>query len=96
MNLLALFKNWKDINIIWTVLQPFVIKLIQKNVPSSKIKLYENIAKYNQPAIDSLYKLKQKIQNSPNKLDDECFEIALSGLEAYNDYLADEIKKLRS
>lgn len=96
MNLLSLVKNWKDVSFVWSIIQPFVVKLIRKNVPNSKTKLYENIAKAHQPLLDSLYKLKNKITTSPNKLDDECFNIGISALEAYSAYLTEEIQKLKS
>ena len=54
MNIFSIIKNWKDFSAIWLVVQPFILKLIQKKVPNSITKLYENLAKYTQPAIDSL------------------------------------------
>ena len=95
MNLLALVKNWKDLNIIWCLIQPFVLKLLKKNVPTSITKLYENLAKYTQPAIDSLYKLKNKIKETPSELDDYCFEQGVSAIETFANYLLEETKKLR-
>ena len=74
MNLLALVRSWKDFSVIWSLIQPFVLKLVKKNVPNTITKLYENLAKYTQPAIDSLYKLKAKIKETPSELDDYCFE----------------------
>ncbi|MBO6180624.1 hypothetical protein J6O86_02945 [bacterium] len=96
MNLFALVKNWKDLNIIWCLIQPFVLKLLKKNVPTSITKLYENLAKYTQPAIDSLYKLKGKIKDTPNEVDDYCFEQGVSAIETFAHYLLDETQKLRS
>ena len=96
MNLYLFFKNWKDINIIWALIQPFVLRLLKKNVPTNITKLYENLAKYTQPAIDSLYKLKQKIKQSPNELDDYCFEQGVSAIETFANYLLDETKRLRT
>ena len=96
MNLLALIKNWKDFNILWSLIQPFVLKLLKKNVPTSITKLYENLAKYTQPAIDSLYKLKNKIKETPSELDDYCFEQGVSAIETFANYLLDETKKLRA
>ena len=43
-------------------------------MPDSITKLYENLAKYTEPAIESLYKLKAKIKETPSELDDYCFE----------------------
>ena len=96
MNLLALFKSWKDFNFAWTIIEPFVIKLIKKNVPNKITKLYEDVPKTHQPLLNSLNKLKNKIKETPNKIDDECFEIGVSALEKYHEYLGEEIKKLRS
>ncbi|MBO6180754.1 hypothetical protein J6O48_09585 [bacterium] len=96
MNLLALIKNWKDFSILWSLIQPFILKLLKKNVPTSITKLYENLAKYTQPAIDSLYKLKNKIKETPSELDDYCFEQGVSAIETFANYLLDETKKLRA
>ena len=40
MNFLSIIKNWKDFNVIWLVVQPSILKLFQKKVPSSIILLY--------------------------------------------------------
>ena len=32
MNLFTLVKSWKDFSFIWTVIQPFVFRLLKKNV----------------------------------------------------------------
>ncbi|MBR6126650.1 hypothetical protein IKQ21_03100 [bacterium] len=96
MNLYLFFKNWKDISIIWALIQPFVLRLLKKNVPNNITKLYENLAKYTQPAIDSLYKLKQKIKQSPNELDDYCFEQGVSAIETFAQYLLEETQRLRN
>ena len=40
MNFLSIIKNWKDFNVIWLVVQPFILKLLQKKVPSLIILLY--------------------------------------------------------
>ncbi len=95
MNFLSLLSNWKDLSAIWSVIHPFVLKLLQKKVPASVTRLYENIAKVHEPLINSLHKLKNKIKETPNQLDDECFNIGVSTLEAYNIYLTEEIKKLK-
>lgn len=96
MNLFALVKSWKDFSFIWTVIQPFVLRLLKKNVPTSITKLYENLAKYTQPAIDSLFKLKGKIQNSPNELDDYCFNQGVNAIESFANYLLETVKTLRA
>ena len=96
MNLLALVRSWKDFSVIWSLIQPFVLKLVKKNVPDSITKLYENLAKYTEPALDSLYKLKAKIKETPSELDDYCFEQGVLAVETFANYLLEEIKKLRS
>ena len=95
MNLFTLVKSWKDFSFIWTVIQPFVLRLLKKNVPTSITKLYENLAKYTQPAIDSLFKLKEKIKNSPNELDDYCFNQGVSAIESFANYLLEVVADLR-
>ena len=57
MSLLSKVKNWKVLNELWDIIQPFVLKLVDKNVPKYVTKLYENLAKYTKPAIDSLFAL---------------------------------------
>lgn len=84
MSILSFIKNWKDFSTIWAIIQPFILKLIKKKVPTTITKLYENLAKYTQPAIDSLFKLKGKIQNSPNELDDYCFNQGVNAIESRN------------
>ena len=95
MNLFLLISNWKN-SVIWLLIQQFVLKLLQKRVPTSITRLYENLAKYTQPAIDSLYKLKQKIKLTPNELDDYCFEQGVTAIETFAQYLLDETKRLRN
>ena len=95
MNLLAFIRSWKDFSVIWSLIQPFVLKLVKKNVPDSITKLYENLAKYTEPAIDSLYKLKAKIKETPSELDDYCFEQGVLAVETFDNYLLEETKKLR-
>ena len=96
MNLFAFVKSWKDFSFLWTLIQPFILKLLKKNVPTSITKLYENLAKYTQPAIDSLLKLKGKIQNSPNELDDYCFNQGVNAIESFANYLLETVKTLRA
>lgn len=96
MNLLSLVRNWKDLSTLWNVLQPFVLKLIKKNVPASITKLYENLAKYAQPAIDSLFKLKEKIKNSPSEIDDYCFNQGVSAIENFANYLLGVVSELKA
>lgn len=96
MSLLTLIKGWKDLNVIWSLIQPFVLRLLKKNVPNTITKLYENLAKYTEPAIDSLHKLKDKINETPSELDNYCFEQGVSAIETFAKYLLDETQKLRA
>ena len=96
MKFLSIIKNWKDFSAIWLVVQPFISKLIQKKVPNSITKLYENLAKYTQPAIDSLFKLKDKIKNTPNELDDYCFNQGVLAIETFANYLFEVVKELKT
>ena len=96
MSILSFIKNWKDFSTIWDIIQPFILKLIKKKVPTTITKLYENLAKYTQPAIDSLFKLKGKIQNSPNELDDYCFNQGVNAIESFANYLLETVKTLRT
>lgn len=96
MNLITLIRNWKDLSTIWAIIQPFIVRLAQKQVPTTITKLYENLAKYTQPAIDSLFRLKEKIKESPSDLDDYCFEQGVTAIETFAHYLlgiVDELKK---
>lgn len=86
----------QDFSTIWAIIQPFILKLLKKNVPNSVTKLYENLAKYAQPAIDSLFKLKTKVKETPTELDDYCFEQGVSAIESFANYLLDEVKILRA
>ncbi len=95
MSFLTSIKNWKNFNAIWAAIQPYVAKLAQKQVPITIRKLYENLAKYSQPAIDSLFKLKNKIKESSSSLDDFCFEQGVSAIEQFAKYLLDTVKELR-
>jgi len=96
MSLLETIRTWKDLSLIWNVIQPFVLKLIKKNVPTSITKLYENLAKHTQPAIDSLFKLKEKIKKSPSEIDDYCFNEGISAIETFANYLLESVKELRA
>ncbi len=96
MNLLTLIRSWKDLSTIWAIIQPFIVKLAQKNVPNTVTKLYENLAKYTQPAIDSLFRLKNKIKESPSELDDFCFEQGVAAIENFANYLLYVVKNLRA
>ena len=96
MNLIMLVRNWKEFSTIWAIIQPFIVNLAKKQVPTTITKLYENLAKYSQPAIDSLFKLKNKIKESPSELDDYCFEQGVNAIEQFAFYLLSLIKDLRA
>lgn len=95
MSLLSWLKDWKVLNELWNVLEPFIINLAKKNVPKYIRKLYENLAKVAQPALDSLFKLKEKIKTSPNALDDYCFNQGVNAIETFANYLLTVVADLR-
>ena len=47
---MQLFPKWKRFSELWTIIKPFISNLIRQNVPKSITNLYENLAKYAQPA----------------------------------------------
>ena len=96
MTILSFFKTWKNTILAWAIIEPFVLKLVEKQVPNGVTKLYENLAKYSQPAITSLESLKIKIKTSPNKLDDYCFKQGVDALESFANYLLETVKSLRA
>ena len=96
MNLFTLVRNWKNLSTIWAIIQPFIVNLVKKNVPTTVTKLYENLAKHTQPAIDSLFNLKNKIKESPSELDDYCFEQGVCAIEEFANYLLSVVKDLRN
>lgn len=89
-------RDWKVLNELWDILQPYVLKLVDKNVPKYVTRLYENLAKYTKPAIDSLFKLKEKIATTPNELDNYCFHQGVNAIESFANYLLDVVAKLRN
>lgn len=93
---MSIFSKWKEINTIWGLIEPFAINLIKKEVPKSIIRLYENLARFTQPAINSLLKLKEKAKETPNELDDYCFNQGVDALETFANYLLEQVKNLRS
>ena len=95
MNLLVFIKGWKNFSAIWTLIEPFILNLVKKEVPKRVTKLYENLAKYSQPAIDSLEDLKVKIAKTPNELDDYCFKQGVDALDAFAHYLLGVVEDLR-
>lgn len=95
MSLLPWLKNWKALNELWYVLEPFIINLAEKNVPRYIRKLYENLTKTTQPVLDSLKKLKEKIKTSPNALDDYCFNQGVNAIETFANHLLAVVADLR-
>ena len=87
MNLLSLIKNWKDFSAIWAVIQPFILKLIKRMFRLQSLNSMKTSQKYAQPTIDSLFKLKEKIKNTPNELDDYCFNQGVNAIETFANYL---------
>lgn len=96
MSFWSKIRNWKALNELWEVLQPFVLKLLDKNVPKGITKLYENLAKYTQPAIDSLFRLKVKIRTTPNEIDNFCFNQGVNAIESFANHLLEVVKDLRN
>ena len=95
MSLFSWLKDWKVLNELWDTTEPFVINLAEKNVPKYITKLYENLAKATQPALDSLKKLKEKIKTSPNALDDYCFNQGVNAIETFANHLLTVVADLR-
>lgn len=93
---MSIFEKWKNISELWATIKPFVANLIKQNVPKAITKLYENLAKYTQPAIDSLFKLKAKIKETPNELDNYCFSQGISALETFANSLLGYVEKLKA
>lgn len=94
---MALFNlNWKAVCIVWGLIEPFVRKLLEQQVPQKITKLYENLAKYAQPAVDSLFKLKTKIDTTPNEVDNYCFTQGVDAIEAFANYLLAQVQSLRA
>lgn len=92
---MSIFSKWKEINTIWGLIEPFAINLIKKEVPKRIVRLYENLAKFTQPAINSLLKLKEKAKETPNELDDYCFNQGVDALETFGNYILEQVKTLR-
>ena len=88
MSLFSWLKDWKVLNELWDLLEPFVINLAEKNVP-------KYITKATQPALDSLKKLKEKIKTSPNALDDYCFNQGVNAIETFANHLLTVVADLR-
>ena len=91
-----LAKNKEIVGTIWKLIQPFVKKLVDKNVPKAITGLYENLAKYTQPAVDSLFKLKYKINLTPNSVDNYCFNQGVNALDTFASYLKEQVDALRA
>lgn len=89
------FKELKGLNELWVLIQPFVLKLADKNVPRYVTKLYENLAKYTKPTVDSLFRLKEKIKKTPSELDNYCFKQGVDAIEVFANYLLGIVTELR-
>ena len=57
------FKN-QESNVALSIIEPFILNLVSQNVPKKITSLYEKVAKFTQPLIDSLTKLKEKIDET--------------------------------
>jgi len=88
--------NWKTACAIYAILEPFILRLLDREVPKRVTKLYDNLARYSQPAVDSLFKLKAKVKETKNQTDNNCFEIGVNALEAFANYLLKQVEALRS
>lgn len=89
-----LFANWKNFNVLWAIIEPLVLKLARKQVPSRIQALYENIVKMLTPCIESLLKLKAKVKETPNATDDYCFNVGVSILKKIHTWLGSQIDEL--
>lgn len=96
MKLSELFKSWKPSSWSWRLIEPFILKLLAKNVPGSITKLYENLIKPTQPVIDSIFRLKEKIKKTPTQVDDYCFNEGLNLIETYANHLLAIVEQLKS
>lgn len=90
----SLFNSWKTISTLWAIIEPLIIKLSKKQVPTYIQKLYENVVKMLMPCINSLLKLKVKIKETPNNVDDYCFEVGVNILKQIHVWLGEQIKEL--
>jgi hypothetical protein len=79
---------------IITLIEPFLIKLIDLGVKKYKTNIYKHLADKAQTAVESLIKLKQKIKESPSELDNKCFSEGLNIIKTLNSWLVDRIKEL--
>ena len=95
MNIFEIFTNWKEQNLTWQMIEPFVLKLTENNVPARITKIYENLAKFTQPVLDSLFKLKEKVNQTPNTLDNYCFKQGVNAIEVFANYLLGIVEDLR-
>lgn len=96
MKLFNLFKNWKLGSVIWKAIEPYLMKLIEKNVPAKITNLYENSAKHWEPLLESLFKLKAKIKITPSEIDDFCFNQGVDFIEAFANKLLNIVEELRA
>lgn len=88
------FKN-QESNVALSIIEPFILNLVSQNVPKKITSLYEKVAKFTQPLIDSLTKLKEKIKTSPTTIDDYCFNQGLNALETFAQYILTTVEEMR-
>ena len=89
-----LFTSWKKFNVLWLLIEPLLLKLAKKQVPSRIQVLYENVVKMLTPCINSLLKLKAKVKETPNATDDYCYGIGINILKQIHTWLGAQIEEL--
>lgn len=80
---------------ILDALLPVLETLSEKLVPNTKIQLYKVVASGVDICLESLDKLKNKINTTPNRIDNDCFELGLSIMEAIADRIKNKVEELR-
>lgn len=88
--------DWKKLSALYLIVEPYILKLIAREVPKNVTKLYENLAKYTEPALLSLFKLAEKVKKSPNKVDQECLKIGIQAIEEFANYLLLNVKTIKT
>jgi hypothetical protein len=76
---------------------PFLLQIAEATfIPKSKKFLYDNLDKAVDVAIESLYKLKKKVQETPSKVDNYAYTLGLDTLKAVSEKLMLAIGDLKS
>lgn len=96
MSLLSWLKNSTLIKTLWEFVEPVLIKTAEKNIPKYISRLPENLTKCIQPALDCLFKLKEKIRQTSNKMDDFLFQQGVNALESFANHLLSVVEELRA